>query len=310
MKKLSILLAVLICAALMVTGCKGFVKQASDPEVTDTQEENVSDNDSSTDSVEASDNEDVSAEDVSKDITDAASDENTETVSSSNLKTITDLSDYWTSRYNNNEAAINAYEGMPIMELLYPGMCFLTGIQYDLLNLENNDGHYEGDLMLAGYKAFVDKDGKKFTFGYEEVREEDGFSATDKAGDKLVEKGNCDLSIGYYYSENYVERDGVIVDRTVNELKIEKDGSVSAFVLEGDALNYSNEEELSNTYTFVRNGKGQYDFVIARAQIGTDFEAPSLEADMTKEKAAAMFEAAGFTVETSGGIVSGVFTLD
>jgi hypothetical protein len=115
---------------------------------------------------------------------------------------------------------------------------------------------------------------------------------------------------GYYYSENYVERDGVIVDRTVNELKIVKDGSVSAFVLEGDALNYSNEEELSNTYTFVRNGKGQYDFVIARAQIGTDFEAPSLEADMTKEKAAAMFEAAGFTVEISGGIVNGVFTLD
>jgi hypothetical protein len=163
--------------------------------------------------------------------------------------------------------------------------------------------------MLAGYQGYVEKDGSKLSFGYEDVLEEDGFSPSMKAGDKYVENGSCNLADGYYYAEDYVERDGVRIDRSINEIRIEKDGDISSFMLEGSSVNYRNEEGLSNTFTFVRNGKDQYDFVVAKAEIGTDFEALSLEEDMTKEKAIELFEAAGFIIETSGGIEGGVFVL-
>lgn len=73
--------------------------------------------------------------------------------SSFNLKNISDYSEAWNELYNQNEAAINKYEE-PIMELVTPGLEFVSGVQYDLLNMENKDGRFEGKLMMAGFPGF------------------------------------------------------------------------------------------------------------------------------------------------------------
>jgi hypothetical protein len=288
--------------AVFITACGKPSKQAdSDNEISDPVE----------------DAEDIMGEDTQPaQDTSEASGENDNTSSDSdeadykNLKTIVDFSEYWNYVFDFNSEALNNYEGMPIMELFLIGTCFVSGVQYDMLNLYNEEGRFEGELMLAGFPAFVEKNGSKLTFGYEEVREEDGFSPSMKAGDKEVQTGNCDLKEGHYYADDYTERESVVINRTITELSIEDDGDISGFLLDGNTLNYRNEEELTTSFTFVRNGKNQYDFVVATAALGTDFEVLKLEEDMTKEKAIQMFEAAGLTIETSGGIDNGKIVVD
>lgn len=80
------------------------------------------------------------------------------------------------------------------MELTYPGLEFLTGVQYDLLNMDNKNGRFEGELFLAGFPAFIERGGDQLTFGYDFIRDEDGFSPSMKTGDRVVENGKCNLS--------------------------------------------------------------------------------------------------------------------
>lgn len=81
-------------------------------------------------------------------------------------------------------------------------------------------------------------------------------------------------------------------------------------IIEGSNYNYSDEEELNSSYIFIRGGKDQFDYVIANSKKGTKYENLYLAEDMTKEMAISMFEAAGATIETSGGIVKGVLASD
>lgn len=87
---------------------------------------------------------------------------------------------------------------------------------------------------------------------------------------------------------------------------------MSCFVLSGGDFDIRGDISPHSDYLFVRNGKNQYDFVIAVGQEGPDFKVISLKdhEDMTKEKAIELFEAAGYVVEKSGGIVDGKLTLD
>lgn len=303
MKKAITIVTLMLCFTLIIVGCN------KSPETSGSKNLN-----------ESNDTGDVIEEEVVQgagDIleeevvtVDTPSNETSTTVNSGDIASITDLSEYWNSLYKTNEAVINAYEGMPIMELVTPGLCFVTGIQYDLLNLYNEDGRFEGELMLAGYPGYVEKKGSKLTFGYEDIRDEDGFSPSMKAGDKDVESGSCDLDKGYYYADSYTEREGVQISRTTSEFKKQADGSMCTIVMEGRTIDFRNNEELSTSYIFIRSGEGQYDFVIASSAIGTTYDFLSLEEDMTKEMAFALFEGAGATIENSGHIKDGKLILD
>jgi len=282
----------------LFTGCGGPPKSTNSEGVLS---EEVEKDESEIVTVETEETAEVTDIEVSKD---------TEISSSSDFKTITDITNYWSDLYSVNEAVLNAYEGMPIMETVTPALCFITGVQYDMLNVNNIDGRFEGELMLAGFQGFVDKNGSNLTFGYDDKLKEDGFSPSMKAGDRQVENGSCNLEKGYFFSDSYTERDGVMIDRTTSEFKVQEDGSMCTIVMSGRTLDYNNEESFSTSYIFIRNGKGQYDIAVASAAIGTDYTFLTLKDNMTKEDAIAAFEAAGATIESNAGISEGAFALE
>lgn len=220
---------------------------------------------------------------------------------------ISDLADAWNDLYKQNEKAINDYEGMIMMELVTPGLAFVSGVQYDLLNMENKDGRFTGELVLAGYHGFVEKQGSKITFGYDEVMTEDGFGPLSKAGDRRVESGIFETSKEYYKSESYTERGGAKLTRYYYEFKRLPDGSIICFALSGGAMDAMGKEAPYTTFAFIRSGKERYDFAIAKAKLGPEFNVVSLvdETDLKVEKAVAIFEAKGFTITATGGIKNG-----
>ncbi len=221
-----------------------------------------------------------------------------------NFKTISDILDYWNALNKKHEEAINEYEGFVTLTLVSAGLGFASGIQYDLLNLDNKDGRYEGELMLAGYDGFIEKAGPNLTFGYEDVLEKDGWDS--KAGDKVWESGNCDLEQGYYYSETARERDGTIIYYEVEEFLKEANGDMSCLITTGRRYDARGEESPHTSYLFMRLGEDRYEFVIANTDQGTKYDILRIKEDMTKEKALALFKEAGAAIESKGGIVNGV----
>jgi hypothetical protein len=303
MKKILIIISALLCSVLLFAGCGDSSKPTDSSSKTS---EDLGEED--TEKVE--DTEKDVSEDVTPQLSEEVNSDDIETLNTGEFKSICDISDYWNDLYTMNEEVINAYEGMPIMELVTPGLCFISGVQFDLLNIENKDGRFEGELMLAGYQGVVEKKGSLINFGYEDTLEEDGFSPSMKKGDKKSENGNCDLEKGLFFTDSHTDRDGAIIERSTSEFQKQEDGSMCAIVMDGRTLNYNAEEDLYTSYIYIRSGKDQYDFVVASSAIGTDYEILHLEADMTKEKAMSMFEAAGGTIEKSGGIDKGVLFLD
>jgi hypothetical protein len=300
MRKIFIVISILLCFTLLFTGCGGTSEPADSDggneaeEVADAETEEEDIEEETSEGEESQEGEEVISEGVTVE-------------GESDYQMISDLAGYWNDLYTANEAVLNAYEGMPIMETVTPGLCFISGAGYDLLNLENADGRFEGDLMFSGYKGFVEKSGGQFTFGYEGVLEEDGFGPNNKKGDKQVENGNCDLDKGYFYADNYTDRAGSIIVRSTSVFQKHEDGSMSTIVIDGSTQNYNGDAELTTSYIFIRNGKDQYDLIVAKSTTGTNYKPLAIEADMTKEKAVAMFEAAGAMVEISAGIKDGVF---
>jgi len=225
---------------------------------------------------------------------------------------ISDISEAWSNLYNQNEAVINNYEGMPIMGLVTPAVTFITAVQFDLLNSDNRDGRFEGKLMMAGYKGFVEKAGAKITFGYDDKREKDGFGQSVKAGDRLVANGSFALDKEHYQCEMFTERGGRKITRSYTEFKRLGDGSMICLAFDGRTSNMRGDEDLSDDVIFLRNGKNQYDFVIARAKTGPEFKSISLsdKGDLTKEQAIELFKAAGYAINQTGGIKDGKLAVD
>jgi hypothetical protein len=301
MKKFLAVVSLLTCLSLIITGC-GKLSKSTESE-NDTVSE-TSENDSTNEDTASSTEQDMAEADNGNG--EAAS----EAGNPGKFESIADISEYWNNLYTSNEAAINAYEGMPIMELVTPGLCFVTGVQYDILNIYNKDGRFEGELMLAGYPGFEEKKGPQISFGYEFTLEEDSQYGTDRAGDKKVEIGNCDLDKGYYYSESYTDRTGVKISRDINEFALQEDKSMCALVIEGGTIGFNSEENLTTSYIFIRANEGQYDFAVANSTVGTDYEVLHLEKNMTKEMAMELFKKEGASIVYSGGIKDGVFYLD
>jgi len=231
--------------------------------------------------------------------------------SSSSFKKISDYADAWNEVYNQNEAAINKYDE-PIMELVSPGLEFVSGVQYDLLNMENKDGRFEGELMMAGFPGVLERKGSKMSFGYDYIRDEDGFGPTMKVGDRIVENGNCDLDKGTYVTETFTERNGQKIERSYSEFKRFKNGEMICLRTYSSSLNFRGETDLSNTCTYIKAGKDKFDFVIGKATQGPAFEKLSFidKSDLSKDEARQMMEAAGYEIEKSGGIAGGNLVVD
>jgi hypothetical protein len=223
-----------------------------------------------------------------------------------------DVLEAWNALYNKNEAVLNAYEGMPIMELVTPAMTFIAAVQFDLLNPDNKDGRFEGVLPLAGFKGFLEKAGSKITFGFDRKLEKDGFGPRAKAGDREVENGSLDLDQKYYRAENFIERAEKRISRSYAEFKQLADGTMICLVFDGQTINMRGDEETSDSVIYLHNGKNQYDFVLAKGKTGPGFKSISFgdQGDLTKDKAIEGFKAAGYTIDQTGGIKDGKLVVD
>lgn len=225
---------------------------------------------------------------------------------------VTDMANAWNALYNGNEKAINGYQGMPIMGLVTPPLAFAAAVQFDMMNPNNQDGRFTGKLMLAGYQGFVEKAGTTLTFGYDETLQKDGFGPGAKAGDRQAANGSLALDQEYFIWESFSERAGKKIDRSYTEFKRLGDGSMICLALSGHSFNFRGEEEARGEAIYLHNGAGRYDFVVAKGKTGPEFKNISFagQGDLTKEQARGLFQAAGYDIEKSGGILGGLLVLD
>jgi hypothetical protein len=230
-----------------------------------------------------------------------------------------DFYDAWNGFMDRHEAAINRYEspdGYAVTSpriLLLVDVDLLSGTSYDALNPGSLDGSFEGNLLLSGRPGFVENDGTEISFGSDYIRETDGFAPSMKAGDRLVEEGCCDLAGEAYQMETFTERGGQVIVRNYSEFKRLESREMMCLRITGHSLNQvSEEDELSNTCTFIKVGKDKLEFVIAKATCGPEFQKLSLldKDDLLRDEVRELMEAAGYEIEETGGIADGVLFID
>jgi len=228
------------------------------------------------------------------------------------MKKLGDFVEAWTSRYNKNEAAINAFEGMPVMELVTPAITLAIGPQFDLLNGSMADGRFEGQLVLAGKKGFIEKKGSALTFGYTHTLEKDGFGPTSKKGDVQTLNGSADLTQGTILFRQWTERGGKKITATQTEYRLLPDGSMICLSLNGHSIDGKGDPSKFSNFIFLHNGAGKYDFVVGKAELGPEFPSVTMaeKGDLDRTKAAALAKASGYAVEKIGGIVDGKLVLE
>lgn len=102
------------------------------------------------------------------------------------------------------------------------------------------------------------------------------------------------------------------MDLNYTEFKRLGDGSMICLAFNGGTINMRGDEELSDDVVFLRNGRNQYDFVVAKGKNGPEFKSISFadQGDLTKEQAVALFKSAGYAIDQAGGIKDGKLTLD
>jgi hypothetical protein len=228
------------------------------------------------------------------------------------MKKIGDMSEAWNALYKQNEKVINDYQGMPIMGLVTPALNLAVGVQFDLLNLGDRDGRFEGKLMLAGYPAFEEKAGPKITFGYDDTLQKDGFGPAAKAGDRVAASGSLALDTEHYVCETFTERAGRKVARSHTEFKRLADGSMICLDMNGHLFDMRGDENPGDEAIYLHNGPGRYDFVIARAKTGPEFKTLSFAGlgDLDKAQALELLKSSGYEIESSGGIQGGKLVVD
>lgn len=200
-----------------------------------------------------------------------------------------------------HEAAINRYDGMPVLEVPSALVSIATLPMYEILNLEDKDGRFEGIGFGSGMPEFIEKNGAQITFGRDGVREEDGFSPEDKKGDRIVEQGSLDGDKGSLRTEHYTERNGAKVNRYVIQSVLTDADSIALLYQYGKSGDRSN-----STAVFLTAGKNHYNFVVATGDGDADFaEIPLSFTDA--EDAVAAFEANGYTIDKTGGVKDGVY---
>ncbi|MBU1496630.1 hypothetical protein KKF34_07105 [Myxococcota bacterium] len=224
------------------------------------------------------------------------------------LKKIGHFLDMWNDLYSKNEPVINKYQGMPIMALVTPVMGLVTSPQYDLLNSNNADGKFEGVLILAGKKAFVEKKGAILTFGYTYTLDKDKFGDSNKKGDVKVEQGKADLGKGYFSLKTWTERGGKKVAQSNYEFKKLADGSMIALVTTDSSFRNKRHQ----SFIFLHNGKAKYDFVVGKGKKGMEFKEVSFgpSGELNKDSALKLLNDSGFQLDKKGGIKDGNLVVD
>ncbi len=228
------------------------------------------------------------------------------------MNKIGDMANAWTALYNQNEAALNNYEGMPIMGLVTPPLALAAATQFDIMNIKGQNGRFEGKMMLAGYKGFVERSGSMIDFGYDDTLQKDGFGPAHKAGTRVKASGTLDLAKEYFTWHTRNEQEGKDIDRDYTQFKRLADGSMICLAMNGRTFTMRGNAEPSDTVIYLHNGPGRYDFVIAKGKNGPGFTAISFaeKGDLTKAQTLELLKAAGYEIEKSGGLQGGKLVLD
>jgi len=231
-------------------------------------------------------------------------------VTTGKIDNLVDYTDAWTNLYATHEATINAYQGMPVLELVMVGLPLANAIFYSMLNIENLEGEFAGVVGFGGFEGFYNKKGDVATFGNDYLREADGFTATEKAGDQVITDGIFDAGKGYLRVEDVVKREGELISRTYTEFYHLEDGSfLSLYQVSGD-YDYGGSEAKTNNLTFIDMSSEHYEFIIAEGTAGVEGEVLELKDNMDVADAEALFTDAGYTIKLRGGIRDGVFVAE
>lgn len=212
--------------------------------------------------------------------------------------------DEWDRISDLHEQAINDYEGV-IMEL-YTWLIPLTlAPVYETLNIDNKEGRHEGSLLLSGYPAFLEQKGNSFRFGYDAIRDQDGFAPGMKAGDRLLQEGSLEGDKGFLKIETRTERGGSVIEKVMGAYLISPQDTFLAIYQEANAIDIKGNENTKNTAVFLAMSEKEYNFVIAKGQSGTAFPEAALKESMSVQEAKELFIQAGYAIESSGGIIDG-----
>jgi hypothetical protein len=222
------------------------------------------------------------------------------------MNSLSNIVEKWQEASEAHTDAVSAYDNqdnlfLPL-QLVGPELTLAMIVQYDLLNIYNNDGRFEGELMFSGFKAFVEKSGPKIVFGGDNtITEETG---SYEIGDRIVENGEADLNKVWVKSEEYVERGGATITHSYVEVIQMNDGSMALLSLSG------NSDSGETDAVFIHAGQTVYEYVVATAQLGVDFSVLSLGNGFDKAQARSFLESAGYTVTSIGSDVSGKLVED
>lgn len=230
--------------------------------------------------------------------------------SADGLKSITDIVNEWSRLSSLHEEAVNGYDNMDNMflplQLVGPELTLAMLAQYDLLNINNDNGRFDGTLMLNGHPAFEERNGAKIVFGSDFTIPDDGNSYSYEPGDRLVENGEADLSKAWLKSEDTVEHDGTKISRNYIEIIKMSDGGMALLYFSGRV----SDNGPATDVVFLRASESAYEYVVASSQVGIEFDILSIGNGFDKAQALSVLQGAGYTVTESGSDVNGKLVAD
>lgn len=233
----------------------------------------------------------------------------TSPASKGKIDNLTTYTEAWTELYSVHEATINAYEGMPIMSLVMVAMPLANAIFYSLLDLENVDGNFSGQIGFSDAEGYYNKSGDVMEFGQDNIRAEDGFVPNDLAGDRILTEGLFDANKGYFIMDDSTMRNDQVILRNKTEFIRSNDGAfVCLYQVSGD-MEQSGNANKYNILTFITMSESHYNFVNAEGTLGVDGKLLALTEGMTIEEATNLFLESGYTISETGGIEDGVFVV-
>ncbi|WMJ78682.1 MULTISPECIES: hypothetical protein [unclassified Sedimentibacter] len=219
---------------------------------------------------------------------------------------ISDFIDAVTEIEGIHEKVINEYENIPVIEIPAAFMPLATASMYELLNMDNKDGRFEGTGMISGFQEFIEKNGRVYSFGRDDVREKDGFTPYDKAGDRLVENGSFDGNKNLFHTESYSERNSALIQKTSVYCLLTNDDTVILLYQFGNNFDSRGEAIKADHAVFLTVSKNHYDFVLAQNTTGADFQVLPFSITTTEE-AKKLFMDNGYKIDKTGGIYDGKY---
>lgn len=200
---------------------------------------------------------------------------------------LTDFMDAFNDAIDPYEGPINHFETDDFslfnvtMDYVIPQLYISLIGKYDLLAVFGTE---EGEYRNAT--------GSVIAFGKEYVRAENGFSPNDKKGDKIVEKGSLDTGTNTLKLDEYVERDGKKVFRTVTEAVLLSDGSFIVQTLQAPHSKENISTKDAGKAYFMVFGNGRLEMIHAEFPYDFDFTYTSIsgKAGITVEDMADGYE--------------------